>query len=436
MNRFVFVNVGGVMLGAAQRVIEEGDLGYLVRNSDKPPDHTGDGLIDPGCLINNLWGELDSKEVVIIFDDNGQGDLADHLRADGYKVIGGSSFADELEYDRTLGTKIMSKLGLKTPPTNSFTKIKDGLDFLAKVKDPEQRFVFKPCGCDFAGGSKTYTAKNVKDLEEYMNWLQSDMTEKKYTIDEFELQEFIDGYEADFSAYFDGEKFMEGSNCIDIEEKKVGDGNKGQAVGCMGNVIYFPKNDKYFKTYIEKMAPMLKKKGFVGQISINNIFAKSDGQPYGLEFTPRLGWDGHPTELAIHKAAGKKVSEFYLALANKTKFDFNHELVGCGVRVYSATPEIERPQIVGRRFTFDKAIQESVYLYSASYEDGVYEIEKFANETGVLVANGVDKTVPKAISAVYDDILPKIDIPDAYFRNEVGKRAAEVMKFLSSKGWL
>jgi phosphoribosylamine-glycine ligase len=436
MKTFLFLNYNGCFESIAQRVKAEGNaiLYWKAAKLFKGGDATGTGIFDKKELVDDFWETLRTvpkKDLIILVDDNGEGEMFDHLRSEGYAIIGGSALGDKIEHERMLGTKLMQKIGLKVPDTHSFNKIKDGIDF-ANKQDPEKRFVFKPDGLELAGSAKTYTAKNIEDLVEYMKWIESDCVEKHYSIEKFELQEFIKGIEADFAAYFDGEKFMKGSFVIDIEEKKTGDGNKGQATGCMGNIISFFDETKYFYDYLDKLTPFLKECNYVGEISINNIFEEETGEPYGLEFTSRFGWDAHLTELAIIKDSGGSISDLYIAWANKQPFKFDHKLTGCGVRVHCNQPGVDKAEARGRRFSFDPSIEDKLWFYSAYKNDNSYMMD----DGIVLVANTTDTLVRRAIEKCYDEVLPKINISDIAYRMEIGQRAPEVLRFLAFHRWL
>jgi len=782
MRTFLLVNLSGDWLSVAQRLKEEGEkiLFWRAAKTLKGGDNTGKGIIDEDEFVEDYYEVLKKvpkSDLYILVDDNGRGDEFDFIRKAGYKVIGTGGFCDKIEYDRTYGTELMNKIGLNTPKTFSFSNIKEALRFAYSIakKHPEQRLVFKPHGEQFAGSAKTYTAKNMQDLIDYLEWTENDMKSNKYEIDEFELQEFVDGYEIDFSAYFNGVDFMPGSVAIDIEEKKAGDGNKGQALGCFtedteiltkdgwksikevkqgeyvftlnpktkissfrpvtqkieqdwneplyhlynrsidilatgnheligyktfpskrkiihglkiedykkgskfyiprtskwigelppkiklpvyyqnkrlglrskryeikdirnwirfmalylsegscyqkgkgkrgnfvvisqkenneimknvldntpfnwnrekfgwrtcseqlyiylkrfgkshqkfiprwiknlppeyledflnyytlgdgvfqkngtrhiytsskkmaddlqeifqkigrsatihvednvgevainghvqhlqyivverlteatnlreikierveykgkvycvevpnhiiyvrrnghaywigncaGNLILFVEKSKYFDKYIRKLRKLLQSVGYVGQISINNIFAKKDSMPYGLEYCPRYGWDSHLTECAIFKEAGLRLADFYTAIADKKEFPFPHNLVGCGVRVYCETPGVPKEEVVGRRFSFEEEIADNLWFYSVSKKGDNYFVE--GNE--VLVANAVDKKLQKAIEKVYNDVLPKVYISDIYYRMEIGKRAKDCLRFLLDNDWI
>ena len=54
----------------------------------------------------------------------------------------------------------------------------------------------------------------------------------------------------------------------------------------------------------------------------------------------------------------------------------------------------------------------------------------------VMVVNTVGRNLNNTISDCYALIKESINLPDAYFRMEIGKRAEEVLKFLKEHGWV
>src|ERR1700684_4321983 len=62
-----------------------------------------DGLV---TKVETIEEGLKNSPDFVIFDLNGDGDLADKIRKDGYKVIGASALADRLEMDRSYGGKV------------------------------------------------------------------------------------------------------------------------------------------------------------------------------------------------------------------------------------------------------------------------------------------------------------------------------------------
>lgn len=445
---FLFVNLGGDFEAIAMRVKAEGHSIYFykTKGQHKGSEDTGIGIFTKEEMINDIYEVLlkfkdKKKELIILVDDNkNRGFEFDYLSSEGWQVIGGASYTETIEYERSKGLDLMRSIGVDIPFEKTFTDLDAGIEF-AKGEDNDARYVFKPEGEEFGGSSKTYTATNKQDLINYLTWIKSDCQTKHYEIKKFVLQEFVNGIEADFAGYFDGEKFVDELCIIDIEEKKSGDGNKGEAVGCAGNIIInFPKS-KYLDI-LKKLTPLLKKINYVGEISINNIFAEETGnekkqkkyvpgKPYGLEFTSRFGWDAHLTECSIIRKAGGRISDFYIALATKTPYKFPPNLIGCGVRVYTGSISLKQDEVAGRYFSFDKSVFKNLWFYSVSRKDSSFIIE----DNPVLVAHFVSENLPSAIQGCYN-VLKKTNIPDAYYRNQIGERAAKVLRYLKKWNWI
>lgn len=447
MKTFLFYNVSGDWESIALRVKAEGFPIYYFKRKGmiKGREDTGKGLFEEGEIIDDQYECLNEfkdkkSDLIILMDDNGFGDEADYLRSEGWCVIGGSEWADHIEYERSAGLELMQQIGLDVPFEQTFETIDDAMDFLNTEPD-ECRYVFKPEGEDFAGSSRTYTAKNKQDLIDYLKWTKADIEEKHTEIGKFVLQEFIDGIEADFAGYFNGHNFIEDLCLLDIEEKKSGDGNKGEATGCMGNIIVNVGKSKYMTEIIEKLTPLLKDSGYVGEISLNNIFSSKnqgehkqyeEGKPYGLEFTPRFGWDAHLTEMAILKDSGMKISDFYIALADQKPFKFPVGKIGVGVRTYTGSISLKKEEVAGRFFSFLKNVAKNLWFYSVSYKNKSFIIE----DNPVLLVNTVGKNLKNTISDAYELLKSSVNIPDVYYRMEIGQRGEEVIKFLREHEWI
>src|SRR5690242_5788337 len=77
----------------------------------------------------------DKNDTYVVIDDVGLGETGDHLRKEGWKVIGGGKIADQLEEDRTFATTLMKKV-MDVPETYTFDTFQDGMAFLkAQEKD-------------------------------------------------------------------------------------------------------------------------------------------------------------------------------------------------------------------------------------------------------------------------------------------------------------
>lgn len=440
--KFLFWNQSGDFQGLAMRTQKEGCETFSFYGPEliKGGKKAGKGMIelvdDPFDIIDEFKNHKD--ELIILIDDNSKGDMCDYLRYEGWKVIGSSHFADEAEHDRETGAKIAQRVGLEIPPTYVFTNFGEGRRFVEgfRKKYPNANFVFKADGMDLAGSSKTYVAHDMEDLIWFMDWVNKDKDAKGYKVDKFELQLKIDGIEADFSAWWNGDSFVNNVN-LDFEEKKI-DG-LGAAEGCLGQIISFEPaaKTKFFRDYLGNLAPMLKKSGEINEWAANTIIAKNNNKPYFLEWTPRFGWDSTMGELAILQATGRKVSDFFKYLVNRQfpQGFFPKDKYSCAIRLYSEWPGRKGEDVCGKPINFDPKIEDNLWFYSVKKSDnGNYEI----SDNPFAVATAVADTVEESISAVYHIVDPENKLlvtPDIFYSKEIGKRAVENCRKLKELGW-
>jgi len=129
----------------------------------------------------NAWKEIldrvfdTSSDSTYLFDMSGNGKMADSLRESGKKVIGSSSFCDELEEDRKKGFKLMESCGFDVPEYREFNSFDDAIEFL---KDQDDTFVFKASGknipCKYS-----YVPDDNSELIPYMNFLKEELKDEK-----------------------------------------------------------------------------------------------------------------------------------------------------------------------------------------------------------------------------------------------------------------
>lgn len=438
---FLFCMIDGSMLSIALRIKAEGYpvKVWISEKAKKSGKNQGKGLLDKDEFVKDYWQVIKEKkpnELIVIFDVTGLGDQADMLIKMGYHVIGDCSWADKAEFERDYGNELAEQMGLKVPPSFQFTSLSLARAFVQSQPD-DCRYIFKANGEDFAGSSKTYVSKNKQDLLEYISWLVADTKEKHYHFDGFELQEFVDGEECDWSVYWDGEKFVKGSVNVYFEKKKAGDseykkGGVGQALGCAVSTSFFVEHSPYFDKYLSKLAPTLKESGYVGQISTNTIVSKKDGQPYFLEYSPRFGYDAIFGEMDLRQDAGMSIAEFFINLATKKPIKFPYGQIVVTSRIYCGTPGIDPKEVEGRYFSFEPGYEEDYWFLGVSKESDHYVVEN----NMVMVTTSSEATLTKATKRLYDGVIKNLNISDIYFRSQVAEGIPEKVRFLKEKGWL
>lgn len=367
-----------------------------------------DGILDK---VDNIYDSSITDDTIIIFDMSGNGDIADDLISEGYKVFGASSFADDLETDRQYGLDIMRKCGIKLPLTEEFNDFEECLEFLEANEN--KRFVFKPSGkmpCKL-----TYCSEDNDDLLSYMKFVEEHFGDK---IDSFVLQEFVEGDLVSSEIFFDGSKIVGIPNHT-VEAKKFMNDDLGPSVGCSGNTVWLgDENSKLVKEGIAKISCALEHEQYVGQIDLNSVV--NEQGLWGLEWTPRFGYDATPTYLRM---LGIEYGKFFSDIVNGTAKNWPHkykEMTGIRFTIppYPAEPEGEKDEEKVQKAianygvpikhweTFDK----NLYFYEVMMCE-----EKLQHSDGLGVIGLAIHENPKRCY----EIIEKIKIPDIQYRTDL-----------------
>jgi phosphoribosylamine-glycine ligase len=235
-----------------------------------------------------------------IFDLTGRERQAE-FSASVCPTIGDGAFNCAVEDDRMFGLEAMEECGIKVPPYQRFTELEAAKTF---IKETGARYVFKPDGGQECDTETTYVSSSSEDM-----LLNIDKLFTKTKEAPFVLQEFIKGTEVAVEGYFNGVDFYLVN--VTLEEKKFMDGNHGPNTGCAGNLIFtLDQKAKLFTQGLRKMKKYLAKIGYSGMIDLNTIVA--GGELYGLEWTPRFGYDASATLLNMY---GGNLGEMFLKIS-------------------------------------------------------------------------------------------------------------------------
>lgn len=226
---------------------------------------------------------------LVIFDVTGNGELAEEISL-VTPVIGDSLLASRLEDDRLFGIETMEGCGIEVPPYATFETPEEAKAYITELP---KRYVYKPFTIDGVEQDcdTTYVSESAEDLIKTIDILFKDSHEAPFL-----LQEVVEGVEIACNGYFDGTYFHFITHTI--EEKKLMSGGYGPNTGCSGNLIYWPeRSNRLIQEGLMKLIPFLKESGYRGMIDLNTIVNESHA--YGLEFTPRFGYDSSATEFAM-----------------------------------------------------------------------------------------------------------------------------------------
>ncbi len=384
------------------------------------------------CTEPFLFLSQNGKEnVTVLIDDVGVGSFGDHLRSLGFRVVGGSSLTDRMENDRQFGTDLMKKI-MDVPDTVSFTSFEQGIGWL-KGKKPEERFVFKPDNCDVPK-EYTYVAKDVADLVSMMQ----DVKSKWKWETAFQLQTFIKGVECDCSMWFDGEDFLPDLTFY-FENKKVLTGDLGVAGGgeVAAQIVREPQG-AYWDIF-QKLKPVLKKSGYVGQMSINTMIGEEDKKPYFLEMTARFGYPSLPMDITMIEDGKHDMHEFFQNLLEKKKKSlYPHDKVATVLVV--STPPYPHGEIdgcaKGVALELEEKWMEYYFLYGVMYDLKSKKIVLSDGSGYCLNVTCCFDNADGAVQMTYETYLPGIKLRNMQYRTDLGKSFKERVKKVKEWGLL
>jgi phosphoribosylamine--glycine ligase len=232
------------------------------------------------------WVREAGPEGVILFEavSEGLGELQDRLRADGFNVIGGSTYGDRLENDRLFAQSVLAELGFPAERVWRFERASEATAFI--LKQPG-RYVLKYDGAHHAS-SDNYIGQ-MRDGQDLVALLQAKAMREPWKTDSFILMRFVEGIEMGVGAYFDGSRFLRPA-CLDWEHKRFFAGDMGELTGEMGTVVTYQRTERFFEMTLAKMESRLRANGHVGYVNLNTIVNTEGVWP--LEFTSRFGYPG------------------------------------------------------------------------------------------------------------------------------------------------
>ena len=279
------------ILGVGKRVYL-GDIylslrreGHEVRVAaqDPPNQRAFGGLIEP---VEDWRPELDwvGRDGLVMFEGVGQGVTQDALRAEGFRVVGGSAFGDRLEKDREFGQAIMREAGLPIADSVAFDGPAPALEWLARHPG---RYVLKWDD----GANETYVGEHPAGADMAFQL-------RRAKAGRVLLMDRLEGVEVGVGAYFDGQAFLRPA-CLDFEHKRFFPGELGEMTGEMGTLASYEGADTLFEATLARIGPHLARAGHVGYLNMNLIVNERGAWP--LEFTCRFGNPGFAVLAAMQR---------------------------------------------------------------------------------------------------------------------------------------
>lgn len=381
-----------------------------------------------GIVPSLLEKEPDySKYDLSIFDLTGLQGLAEKS-ARVCPTIGDSNFATQIEDDRLFGMQFMEYCGINIPKYEAFTSFDAARQYILENK---KKYVFKADGDQ--SSDVTYVSKSPEDMLEYMDALG----DKIKGADRFILQEVVSGgTEVSMEGWFDGTEFS--SINVTLEEKKFLNNNLGPNTGCAGNIMFFPQVQRcqLFNEGLGKTEGYLRDIGFHGMIDLNTIV--TEDKVFGLEWTPRFGYDASATVFHLIKS---DLGEFFYKYASGKP---EHVEVQTGR--FAAAIRLSIPPYPFESDDFD-IYQEGVPIKGVEEEDLVdFNLhDAMLNDDDKLVTCGRGygligmpirgaESIERAFELCYNKI-DKLEIPNLQYRTDLACCISKRYNTLEKQGW-
>lgn len=249
----------------------------------------GRGIVGRTDSWNTLldWAKEGSRTGVptlMVFDSSGLGKLADEARKAGIHVLGGGSFCDRLEFDRTFGKKIAQEAGCHIPASQQFASLDETISFARTSLDGPVYFKTDT----YIKADATKGCDDAEELVEYLEDLKREARPNTKNI----LEEKIEGPALSTGRWWNGRTWI-GPYAGDWEKKKFMADEIGPSTGCSLNAVWlYEDEDPLIARALcwDALAPaFVKHEAPPGFYDINAVL--KGGKAYFLEWCGRFGYD-------------------------------------------------------------------------------------------------------------------------------------------------
>ena len=423
--KFLFVSIDGLISDIAWQTFKEGhDVRYFIENEEERD--IADGFVPKSESWEN---DVDWADVIIFDDVLGQGTKAELLRKAGKAVVGGTTYTDKLEDDRSFGQEELKLAGIPIIPYTEFTSFDDAIAFVQK--NPGE-YAIKPSG-EAQNTKRLLFVGEEDDGKDVIQVLEAYKRALSGKVKVFQLQKRAIGVEVAVGAFFNGKEFLSPIN-INFEHKKLLPGNLGPSTGEMGTSMFWSEPNRLFNLTLKKLEGKLRSEGYVGYIDLNCIV--NNNGIYPLEFTARFGY---PTISIQQEGMLTPIGEFLYNLANGVNFKFKTKKgFQVGVRVVVPPYPFDDPN------SFITHSKDALVIFKKPSREGVHieDVKMVGDQwivTGssgvILIVIGTGQTMKQAQAQAYSRIK-NILIPNMYYRNDIGDRWVEDSDKLHNWGLL
>ena len=337
----------------------------------------------------------------------------DALEEKGIPCFGPRANAAIIEGSKVFSKNLMKKYGIPTAAYEVFDDMDAALAYLETAPIPT---VIKADGLALGKGVIiAMTRDEAKDA------VRSMMQDKVFGAsgDHIVIEEFLSGPEVSVLSFTDGKTVVPMVSSMD--HKRAGDNDTGLNTGGMGTVApnpyYTPEiAERCMKEIFLPTAKAMNAEGRTFKGCLYFGLMLTENGPKVIEYNCRFGDPETQVVLPLLKSDLLIVMQ---AVTNGALADCPVEFIdGNACCVIMASKGYPTHYEKGFEMTIPADIADSVYIAGAAIKDGTL----VTNGGRVLGATAVADTLEDAINGAYA-MVEKIHFENAYYRNDIGKRA-------------
>ena len=339
----------------------------------------------------------------------------DALNEIGVPCFGPDKAAAIIEGSKVFSKNLMKKYGIPTAEYEIFTDLTSALSYLETAPIPT---VIKADGLALGKGVIIAMTR-----DEAKNAVKSMMEDKIFgdSGSQVVIEEFLTGPEVSVLSFTDGKTVVPMISSMD--HKRAKDNDEGLNTGGMGTVApnpYYTKEvaERCMKEIFLPTIEAMNKEGrtFRGCLYFGLMITEKG--PKVIEYNCRFGDPETQVVLPLLESDLLTVMKATTdGILSETEVKFADKNACCVIMASDGYPQKYES---GFEMSIPEEIKDNVYIAGAKLDGGVL---KTAGGR-VLGATAVEDTLEKAIDSAYA-LVKKISFANAYYRNDIGKKAKE-----------
>lgn len=342
--------------------------------------------------------------------------IVDLFQSNGLKIFGPSRIAAELEGSKVFSKYLMKKYNIPTAYFSTFRYLDKAKDYIASLTPP---YVIKADG--LAAGKGVFVCHSEQEGVDALKYIMADNAFGE-AGNEVVIEEFLEGEEASYFVFTDGDNFIPLQSSQD--HKAAYDGDKGPNTGGMGAyspapVIGTELDVKIINTIVKPTINSMKSEGrkYSGILYFGLMISGNEVKV--LEYNCRFGDpEAQPLIFRIKSDLVPVMMSISNGSLSYTEIEWDDCSSVCVVMASRGYPgsyekgyEINYP---------DTLNTDSSYIFHAGTKQHNGEI--LTNGGRVLGVTTKSKTLSKAIDLAYK-LIKEIHCDNLYYRKDIGKKA-------------